>query len=288
MLKMELRKSLLGLGMFFLVVAAVVPNVCAEGDLGDSVDTSVKLLDDIHYLDGTTWSDIYQYPISGYIDTTAGGTVRSVYYRVYWDHLATAYLMVLKHARVLTTNTGNREEFIESMGSAFFGKGSYYTFSDPTGYGYEKFWVTPSRMVFYGGHGTIQISRTYTILVYAQSEEEAKVKIEAGFDELGIEASVSVIASVKVGEKVEYTATVTATVYQHYWDTEYVGDLNYHYHITNSNPGPTPLSKQVGVTSGTSYDTYDYKHFDFEKSDYIYSYEDVDMETQGITGEMVS
>ncbi|MCD6523727.1 MAG: hypothetical protein J7K48_01815 [Thermococcus sp.] len=269
------------LGVLVLVAAMAAPIVGAT-------EVSTTLSDYVVTSQSTSWSGMNDYPLFRTLSTTAGGTVVNVPVTIKWDRLAVAELFVMAHSRDITTNTGDTEHFIEAMGSAFFGKGSYHPFSDPTGYGYEKFWVTPSRMVFYGGHGTTQVSKTYTISVYAQSEEEAKAEIEEGFDALGIKASVSAITSVKVGEKVEYTATVTATVYQHYWDTEYVGDLNYLYHITNPNPGPTPLSKQVRVISGTSYDIYKSKHFDFEKSGYIYSFEDVDMETQGITGEMVS
>ncbi|MDV3103271.1 hypothetical protein [Thermococcus waiotapuensis] len=276
-----MKKLLALLGVLLLVPTIVTPAVGAT-------NVSTKLSDYVVISQNTSWSGANYYTLFRTLSTTAGGTVVNVSVTVDWDGLAVAELFVMAHSRDIKTNTGDTEHFIEAIGSAFFGEGSYHAFSDPTGYGYEKFWVTPSRMVFYGGHGTTQISRTYTISVYAQSEEEAKAEIKAGFDELGIEASVSAITSVKVGEKVEYTVTVTATVYQHYWDTEYVGSLNFLYHITNPNPGPIALSKQVGVSGTTSYDMYREKPFDFQEMGYIYSYEDVDMETQGITGEMVS
>ena len=45
-----MNKVLALLGMFVLA-AAVVPGVYAEGDLSDS-EATVKILDDVHYLEG--------------------------------------------------------------------------------------------------------------------------------------------------------------------------------------------------------------------------------------------
>ena len=264
---------------FFLVTAVVTPAARA-----DSVTTTLS--DYVYTSQGMSWSGMDNKVIYTYLDTSAGGTVVHVPVTINWDGLAVANLVVLAHSRDIKTNTGDTQHFIEAMGSAFFGKRSYHTFSDPADNGYEEFWVVPDRMVFYGGHGSVQVSKKYTLSVYAQSEEEAKAEIKAGFDALGLEASVSVTSSVKVGEKVEYTAEVTVTVYQHYWDTEYVGSLHYHQHINHWGPGPAPTMIK-GASTLSSSDIYDYKDFAFEKSGYIYSYEDVDLDSQGITGEMV-
>ena len=252
------------------------------------VATSVitTLSDYVYASQGMSWSggeNKYTYSL---LNTSAGGTVVDVPVTIKWDGLAVADLIVLTHSRDIQTNAGDTQHFIEAMGSAFIGKGSYHTFSGPSDSGYEEFWVVPERMVFYGGHGSVQVSKKYTLSVYAQSEEEAKAEIKAGFKELGFEASVSVTSSVKVGEKVEYTAEVTVTVYQHYWDTEYTGTLYYHQHIDHWGPGPVPTMIK-GASIMSSSDVYDYKDFAFGKSGYIYSYEDVDMHSQGITGDMV-
>jgi len=276
-------------GNVFLVVAAVVPNVCAEGDLSDGGDTSVKILDDVHYLDGLTWSDTYNYPISGYVDTTAGGTVQHVYFRTYWDGFATADLIVLKHSKVLTTNTGDRKEFIKAIGSAFFGKGSYHPFSDVGGSGFEKYWVSAERMVGYGSSTGTVIQRELTMTVYAESEIEAEQKISVGFEKLGIGAEVSVSSKQKIGTKVEYTVKVIAPLYLHDYDTEFVGELNmYHYVTSNNNPLPLSFrrSSNPGENPLGSYVEYRIKKFDFKKDFQFYSYQQVDMDSQGIEGEL--
>ncbi|WP_456366341.1 hypothetical protein [Thermococcus sp.] len=285
-----MKKILALLGMFFLV-GAVMPGVYAEGDLGDGSHTAVQILDDVYYLNGLTWSDTYNDPISGYVDTTAGGTVQHVYFRTYWDGLVTADLIVLKHAKALTTNTGDRREFIKSIGSAFFGKGSYHTFSDVTGSGFEKYWVSADRMVGYGSSTGTVIQKELTMTVYAESEVEAEQKVSAGFEELGIGAEVSVSSKQKIGTKFEYTVKVIAPLYLHDYDTEFTGKLNmYYYTESSNNPMPLSFKQSPNLKENPlgSYVEYREKEFDFKKDFQFYSYQQVDMYSQGIEGELTS
>lgn len=265
--------------LMVLYILLVVPAVSAG-----NVYTTIK--DSVHRTRTVSWSTDNRYHLSRTLSTSAGGTVNSVQVTIPWDGQAVASLIVLKHSRYVVSNAGNRIEFITAMGSAFFGKGSYHTFSSSTSAGYEEFWITPTKMVAYGGRTGASLTKTYTVSVYASSEVEAKAQVKAGFEILGLEASVEVTGSKKIGSRTEYTVTVQVSVYQHYYDTEYSGRIDYMKVVSDRNF--TPTKKLPGYSTMSTSRKYSSKAFRLTSTNTFYTYEDIDLGSRGHSGSMVS
>ncbi|NJF24480.1 hypothetical protein [Thermococcus sp. Bubb.Bath] len=282
-----MRKKLVSLlGILILVAAVTIPAV------GATTDTTEQITEKgIYYQTGTSWSGTNDYTIVSTVYPTAGGATPSVTTTIPWDELASADILVTYLKSGIETNTGDTKKFIEAMGSVFYGKGSYHEFSDPTGNGYDKYWVSPSDMYGHGGKTGKTITVKYSLTLYAESKVEAEEKIKAGFEALGLEAEVSVVASQTVGTKVEYTVEVTTTLYQHYYTTWYEGSIWRHYHVnSNSNFIPTsfPNNKNMAFSMGGTYDIQDHKDFSFSKHFTFYSYDDVDLSSLGAYGTLTS
>lgn len=278
-------KKLAGLLGILVLVAAIVA-IPAVGA------TTEKIVENgVYYKKGTSWSDTYGHVMVETVSPTAGGATPSVTTAISWDELATANIIVTYLKTGLKTNTGDTTKFIESMGSVFYGKGSYQEFSDPSGSGYDKYWISPSNMYSRGGKTGKTITEEYTLTVYGETKAEVEAEIAAGFDMLGLKAEVSVIASQTVGTKIEYTVRVTTTLYQHYYTIWYDGEILRHYHI-DSNSGFTPIvlgnNKNIDFSAENSYDIWDYKDFSFTNRFTFYSYEDVDLSSLGAYGSLTS
>ncbi len=279
---MELRKSLLALGMFFLVVA-VVPAVGAT-DAGITVGTEV------YNQTGMSWSGANSTTLIKTVRPTAGGATPSVTVTIPWDELATVDMMVINQFSGVQTNTEDTQKFTEAMGSVFYGKGSYHTFSDPTGEGYDKYWISPKNMYVTSGRSGTSVTVEYTLTVYAESKVEAETKIKDGFKLLGIEAETSVIASQTIGTRVEYTVKVTTSLYQYYYTTLYTGTIWRHYHIESDSPYII-LSKDKESSMTRSKNFYDHlyhKDFNLFKRFAFYSYEEINLKSLGHYGTLTT
>gem|GEM_PF-3368167 len=286
MLKNEAKKKPPGFGnIFFLIVAAAVPAVGAT-----DADTIVGT--EVYYQTGMSWSGVNSTTLIKTVRPAAGGATPYVTVTIPWDELATVDLIVVNQFSGVQTNTGDTKRFTEAMGSVFYGKGSYHTFSDLTGEGYDKYWISPENMYVTSGRSGKSVTVESTLTVYAESKAEAEEKIKAGFKLLGLEAETSVIASQTIGTRVEYTVKVTTSLYQYRYTTIYSGTIQRHYHIKSNSPyivlswgkeGFVAQSNNVNV-----YDLYDSKDFNFPEHFTFYSYENIDLESLGHYGTLTT
>jgi len=271
------------LGILVLAATIATPAVGAT-------DTDTIVGTEVYYQTGMSWSGVNSATLVRTVSPTAGGATPSVLVTIPWDGLATANMIIVNQFSGIHTNTGDTQKFTEAMGSVFYGEGSYHTFSDPTGEGYDKYWISPTTMYVTSGRSGTTVTTEYSLTIYAESKAEAEAKIKAGFEALGIGAEVSVIASQTVGTKVEYTVKVTTSLYKYYYTTEYIGTIWRHYHVeSNSNFIPTSLDKGSLITlAGNSYDRYDSRDFSFVKRFTFYSYEDVDVNSLSHYGQLTT
>ncbi|AMM53759.1 hypothetical protein [Pyrococcus kukulkanii] len=267
-------------GVIFIILGSIIPVEATTTIVGTEVYSKIH----------KSWSGVDKCTLVRTVRPTAGGDTPSVTVTIPWDNLAVVSLIVTRLYSGVKTNTGDKLKFTEAMGSVFFGKGSYHSFSGPTWSGYEEYWIVPTEMYGYGGKTGTTITKTYTLTVYAKSETEAETKVKAGFDLLGIGAEVSVRVVGTAGVEGRYTVEVKITQYKHYYTTIFQGTMHRHYHVEGSGilPMSTGSQKVKSVDNKNSRDLYEYKDFDFTRRHTFYSYEDVDLTSLGSRGTLTS
>lgn len=228
---MKLRKSLLALGMFFLVVAAVaMPTVSA---------LSASLIDRTEYVGSATWFDASS-TIYKNMDTIRGGYVQDVRVYLPWDDHVVASNEILTHSLVFYTDDGEALPYVGAIGVTDYNRGTYTQISLPGVQGWERYSVSfpedgYSKHVVYAGPTGGTSTSTIQVKVSATDEASAKIqaemKVKEGLQLLGsgVENSISLSAEVveRISETNEFIVEVSFTQTQYRFEVMYKGYLDY-------------------------------------------------------------